>query len=273
MSDKKSILTAHAVSAQTPPSLNLPKPYWDVEKFNGLIYNHGYEAYIEKALRCPCVDKATGQAQSTCKNCLGRGWFFVDKRETKIIAQGMDNILRNSNIGQINRGVARITARAVDRLGFMDRIIITELEAYYSEVLRPVLYQEELIAYPIYEPLEVTNIFLYTDDATKLTSLDTTQYKIDGNKIIFDSSLLDLVPVEDVNQKQPELSISIRYTYNPVYHVIDANRELTKVRNKGCTYTDGNLMDIPIYMLAKKAHYIFDSQKFDDDLIDNSEIK
>ena len=103
MSDKKSILTAHPIVNKTQPSLGLPKVGWDVSKFEGLIYNHGYDAYIERALRCPCVDKSTGQAQSTCQNCLGRGWLFVDKRETKIVAQGMDNVYRNTEIGAVNR--------------------------------------------------------------------------------------------------------------------------------------------------------------------------
>ena len=110
MAEKKSIMTAHPVTAQTPPSNTLPKVGWDVNRFNGLIQNHGYDVYIEKALRCPCVDRATGQALSTCKNCLGRGWFFVDRRETRLVAQGMENLRRNEQYGEVNRGLARITA-------------------------------------------------------------------------------------------------------------------------------------------------------------------
>lgn len=270
---KKSILTAHPIVAQTPPSLDLPKPMWDVGKFNSLIHNNGYHAYIERALRCPCVDRSTGQALSTCQNCLGRGWFFVDKRETRVVAQSMTNLRRNSDIGEINRGTARITARAVDRLGFMDKVILLDLVAYYTEVLRPMIYNDKLAAYPIYEPLSITNIYLYIGDNTKLEPIPEELYQIEGNRIVFDNALLELVEVTDVNQKQPDISISVRYSYNPVYHVIDANRELTKVRNRGCTFSDSELTDIPINVLARKAHYIFDAQLFGRELFDNTVTK
>lgn len=266
----KSILTAHTITAQTPPSLDLPKAGWDVNKFEGLIYNHGYEAFIERAMRCPCVDKATGQALSTCHNCLGRGWFFVDKRETRIVAQSMNNLKRYEQTGEINRGTARITTRASDKLGFMDRIILTQLEAYYSEVLRPIFYKGELIAYPVYEPLDVTSIFLYAGDATRLIPVPKNLYKVEGNKIVFDDSLEEFVPVDDINQKHPEISITIRYSYYPVYHVIDANRELMKVRERRCSFDDDTLRSMPINVLARKAHFIFDAQKYSSELIDNS---
>lgn len=269
----KSILTAHAITEQTPPSLDLPRVGWDVEKFEGLIYNHGYDAFIERAMRCPCVDKATGQALSTCHNCLGRGYFFVDKRETKIVAQGMNNQKRFEQTGEVNRGVARITTRATDKLGFMDRIILTQLEAYYSEVLKPFFYKNELIAYPVYEPLEITDIFLYAGDTTKLIPVPDNLYKVDGNKIVFDSSLEEFVPVDDINQKHPEISVTIRYSYYPVYHVIDANRELMKVRERKCGYPNDTLRSMPINVLAKKAHFIFDRVQFSNELLDNSVTK
>lgn len=268
--EKKSIMTAHPIMAQTPPSEGLPKPMWDVGKFNALIYNHGYDAYIERALRCPCVDRSTGQALSTCQNCLGRGWFFVDRRETRVVSQSMANLRRNSDIGEINRGTARITTRAVDRLAFMDRIILLDLIAWYSEILRPNLIEGELIAYPIYEPLEITNMYLYIGDNIKLEPIPSELYQIEGNRIKFDNGLMELVDVTDVNQKQPDISISVRYSYHPLYHVIDVNRELTRVRNKGCTFSDTELTDIPINVLARKAHYIFDAQVFGRELFDNS---
>ena len=271
MGDKKeSILTRHPIPAQTPPSFDIPKPHWDVNKFESLIYNLGYDAYIERALRCPCVDRASGHALSTCKNCLGRGWFFVDKRETRIVAQSMENLRRNSQTGEINHGIARITARASDKLGFMDRVMLLDLMAYYTEILNPIMFEDELIAYPVYEPIAVTNIYLYAGDNVKLIPLTPSDYEIQGNKIVFDKKLIDEVPVEDVNQKFPEITISIRYSYHPVYHVIDANRELTKVREKNCSFTDDNLRQVPMLYIARKAHYIFDAAKYGNEIFENS---
>ena len=269
--NKRSIITDKTTAYQTPPASNFPHVGWDVNKFETLIQTQGYDAYIDRALRCPCVDKATGQALSTCKNCLGRGWFFVDRTETRLIAQHMDNKKRYENWSEVNRGTASITTKGIDKLGFMDRIILTQLEGYYSEILNPVLFGGELIAYPVYEPLEVTNIFLFVGDYTKLEPIPEEMYKIDKNKIVFDQSLLSVLPVEDVNQKQPNMSVSIRYSHFPVFHVIDANRELMKVReSRFCTYDDEKLRQMPINVLARKAHYIFDAQKFGEESFENT---
>lgn len=273
MSEKHSIVTQHPITAQTPPSQTIPKPIWMPQHFESLIYNMGYSAYLERAMRCPCVDKATGQALTTCHNCMGRGWFFVDKRQTRVVAQSMENIRKNTQTGEINRGTARITARASDKLGFMDRVILLDLKAWYTEILNPIVYNGQLIAYPVYEPLEVTDIYLYGGTDVKLIPLTVNQYTIDGNKIIFDNSLQDLVPIEDMNQKFPEMTVSIRYSYYPVYHILDANRELTKVREKGCSFTDEQLKQIPMLYLARKAHYIFDAIKYNDFVFENSVIK
>lgn len=268
--EKKSILTSHAIVSQTPPSTGLPKVGWDVEKFNGLIYNHGYHAFIEHAMRCPCVDKATGQALSTCKNCLGRGWLFINKQETRVVSQSMNNLKRDTQTGEVNRGTARITVRAVDRVGFMDRIMLTELEAYYTEIVRPQMFDRKFIAYPVYEPIEITDIFLYVSDQKKLMPLTHNRYKIVGNRIEFDKDIIDWVEVTDVNQTSPEVSVTIRYSYHPVYHIVDANRELMRVSPKGCRYDDEKLAQMPINVLARKAHYIFDAQRFDAELYDNT---
>lgn len=269
--NRKSIITDKTTAYQTPPASMSPHVGWDVNKFETLIQTQGYDAFIDRALRCPCVDKATGQALSTCKNCLGRGWFFVDRTETRLIAQHMDNKKRYENWSEVNRGTASITTKGIDKLGFMDRIILTQLEGYYSEILNPVLFGGELIAYPVYEPLEVTNIFLFVGDYTKLEPIPEEMYKIDKNKIVFDQSLLSVLPVEDVNQKQPNMSVSIRYSHFPVFHVIDANRELMKVReSRFCTYDDEKLRQMPINVLARKAHYIFDAQKFGEESFENT---
>ncbi len=268
--EKKSILTSHAIVSQTAPSTGLPKVGWDVEKFNGLIYNHGYQAFIEHAMRCPCCDKATGQALSTCKNCLGRGWLFINKQETRVVSQSMGNIKRDTQTGEVNHGTARITVRAIDRIGFMDRIMLTELEAYYTEIVRPQMYEGTLLAYPVYEPIEITDAFLYVSDTQKLRPLTKDQYNVVGNRIEFDESIMNLVDVTDVNQISPELSITIRYSYHPVYHVIDANRELMRVSERGCKYDDEKLAQMPINVTARKAHYIFDAQKYNAELYDNT---
>lgn len=270
---KESIISGRVPIYKTPPTDGLPKVGWDVDRFERLIYQQGYDVDIDRALVCPCRDKTSGSALSTCKNCLGRGWFFVDRTQTRIIGQSMDNKRRHEKWTSADTGIGRFTSRAIDKLNYMDRIILKELEAFRAELLRPHVDDEgELIAYPIYEPINVTNIFLFIGDATKLLPIPDSMYQVDGNLIRFDKSLLEEVPVTDLNQSEPQLSISIRYNYHPVYHVLEANRELMKVRAAANCYTDEQLRSMPINVIARKAHYMFGAQEWGNELFDNTVV-
>lgn len=272
--NRKSIVTDKPTAYQTPPSAIENRVGWRVDDFEELIQSQGYDALIDRALRCPCVDKATGQALSTCKNCLGRGWFFVDRTETRLIAQHMDSKKRYENWSEVNRGTASITTKGIDKLGFMDKIILTQLEEFYSEIIRPIYFQGEIIAYPVYEPLKVTDMFLFSSDNEKLISIKEDEYVIDGNKIVFDLGIQDKISIDDMNVKNKSeipISISIRYSHFPVYHVIDVNRELMKVReSRFCSYNDEKLRQMPINVLARKAHYIFDQNLFGEEAFENT---
>jgi len=272
--NRKSIVNDKPTAYQTPPSVIENRVGWRVDDFEELIQSQGYDALIDRALRCPCVDKATGQALSTCKNCLGRGWFFVDRTETRLIAQHMDSKKRYENWSEVNRGTASITTKGIDKLGFMDKIILTQLEEFYSEIIRPIYFQGEIIAYPVYEPLKVTDMFLFASDNEKLINIKEDEYVIDGNKIVFDLGIQDKISIDDMNVKNKSeipISISIRYSHFPVYHVIDVNRELMKVReSRFCSYNDEKLRQMPINVLARKAHYLFDAQKFGEESFENT---
>lgn len=272
MGEKKSIISDIPVAYQTPPAPMQPRVGWDVNRFETLIQTQGYDALIDRAYRCPCVDKTTGQALSTCKNCLGRGWFFIDRTETRVIAQHMDSRKQYQEWSEVNRGTASITTKGIDRLGFMDRIILTQLEEFYSEILRPVLFSNKLIAYPLYEPLKIFNVMLFVSDTEKLRPLEEgSEYNIEDNSIVFSSDILNYLQPIDFNVSSMQASITIRYSHYPVYHVIDVNRELMKVREgKLCSLSDTELRQMPINVTARKAHYIFDAQRWGNEAFDNT---
>ena len=266
-------MTDTPVTFVTPPA-QMGNAGWYVDRFENLIQTQGYDAYIDRALRCPCADRNTGQALSTCKNCGGKGWIFVDRTETRLIAQHMDSKIKYQEWSQVNLGTASFTTRGVDKMGFMDRIVLYQLEEYFSEILRPIYYSGEIVAYPIYEPLKITNMYLFVSDAEKLVPITPDMYVVDGNKITFDLGLQDLIHISDVNVRSKSeipITISIRYSHYPVYHVIDVNRELMKVReNKFCGLSDDVLRQMPINVTARKAHFIFNAQKWGNDYYDNS---
>jgi hypothetical protein len=275
-----SIILGKSPKYQTPPSDGLPNIRWDVDRFERLIYQQGYDVLIDRAHVCPCRDKVSGQALSTCKNCFGRGWFFVDRRETRIVAQSLVDKRDNRNWTSIDNGEAKFTARAVDDLNYMDRIILTELRSRRTELLRPHndIYND-LIVYPVYEPIEIDNMFLFVGDNVKLMPLTDKQYEIDGNLIRFDKKLLKNAPVSDINQTTPDLTISMMYTYKPVYHVMNTNRDLMRVHAAGtgsggatfCSNENQNaLKSMPINLIGKKAHFMFGLQEWGEHLYDNT---
>lgn len=268
-----SIISNKKTTYQTSPTHTLPRVGWDVNRFESLIQNEGYDALIDRALRCPCCDRNNGQALSTCKNCGGKGWFFVDRTQTRIVAQHMDSKKRFAEWGETQHGTASFTVYGIDKLGFMDKIILTQLEEFYTETLIPFRKDEKIIAYPLYEPLKVTNVYMFIDENEALKPLTGEDYTVNGNVIEFNADLLDDVKtVLDLNSKELPLQISIRYSHFPVYHVIDLNRELTRVREgKLCGYDDERLRAIPINVLARKAHYLNNTVR-DGQLIDNSVV-
>lgn len=272
---KRSILTNQVTAYTTPPAAVNPRVGWDVNRFETLIQTQGYDAFIDRALRCPCCDKASGQALSTCRNCGGRGWLFVDRVRTRVIAQHMDSRKRFEEWSQVNHGTASITTRGIDKMGFMDRIILTQLEEWFSETLFPQPYEKELVAYPIYEPLQITDMYLFASDSKPLIPLDKSCYRVEGNRIIFRDDVKLKVDINDFHLTSADgfpVQITIRYSHHPVYHVIDLNRELMRVREgKFCGQGyDQSLRQMPINVLARKAHYIFDNQKWGETTYDNT---
>lgn len=253
---------------KTPPNILDPSVRFDVNKFDKLIWDKGYQCEVEKAMRCPCLNKGTGQAIPSCKNCLGLGWFFINKRETLIVFQGMGYNKKQEQWGESSNGTASVTLRGIDRLTYMDKIKVLDLEAYYQQVLRPVVQKNKAVAFPVYEPLEIMAIFEFKDKDSKLIPLKKEDWLIDGNRIIFSDKIKDKI----VNKKEP--TISIRYSHHPVYHMEEFNRDMMSAKSRNCA-TEGldKMQQMPVHGTARKAHYIWQNIKTEaDELFDNTYV-
>ncbi len=119
-------------------------------------------------------------------------------------------------------------------------------------------------------------MYLFVSDNQKLVPLDESMYTVDKNRIVFNMGIQDLIDVSDMNittVSEIPISITVRYSHYPVYHVIDVNRELMKVREgKFCEVSDERLRQMPINVTARKAHFIFDAQKWGEESFDNTII-
>lgn len=227
------------------------------QRFNSLIFDKGYEVFIDKAMRCPCIVKGTGQAKLDCNNCLGTGWIFINRYETRVAMQQLNANIKYENWSQTTTGMAKITSRAIDKISFMDRIILREVEGFFNEVIYIRDYGGKKVGFTIYEILEIESIFLFSDSKKKLIPLELEKdYTFDGFKIVFNNKYNSV----------DDMTISVRYRHCLTYHLIDMNRDIMKVRQKDCSLPTESLENMPISGIARKSHYIFDNIKYDETL-------
>jgi len=259
-----------AIISKTPVSIGSSQPQkWDRELFDEAIYDKGYNCYIERAMKCPCKVKATTQALTSCVNCGGSGWFYINKKQTKIVCTSMSSKNKYEVWTQENMGTVNITARAIDRLAFMDRITLTDLETIHAEVvtLRRSKSTGKMFSFTIYYPTTMYYIYLYQNDTEGLLYLNPSDYQIVGNKIVVNRivSGIDLQNIENP-------TISILYLYNPTYYVIDINRDV--IRQKGqtdCVTMEQHYANYPTNAIGRRCHYVLDNPDFSGDrLIDNT---
>lgn len=252
-----------AVVQKTPGEITEHQVRLQPERFNSLVFDKGHDAWIDRAYRCPCSVKGAGQPLADCDNCLGNGWIFANRIDTRVAIQGMKADVRFENWTKMTAGMAKITTRAIDKLAFMDRIILKEVEGYYNEILRTRVRDGKVIAFFEYPLLEVEDVMLFRSSKQSLTILrPEIDFTIEGeSKIIFN------LPLKD------DYTLTTRYRHYMTYHILEMNRDIMKVRTKDkCGQSDEELAAMPISGVARKAHYLFDNHKFDEEerLIDNS---
>lgn len=227
----------------------------DLQKsdFDRLVTEKGRDVILERAIKCPCKGPQTN-ALSSCKNCGGVGWIFCNPQKTRIVLQGIEVATKLQGWSEELRGMVRITAMAEEQLSFMDRITALSGTSYYSEVTRFNLSDDSstIFAYVGYNVKEVIYMGLFVNDQTKLTELAVnTDYTIDGNIVKLN--------MDKYGSMDPTaLSVTIRYTYAPVFHILEDKRETIqsyKLLSDGGSEKDQTL---PISAYARRAHYMLD---------------
>lgn len=262
MSDIQSILV------QTPDDIGDLQPRWDKKMFDDAITDKGYLCYIDRALMCPCKAQGNGSALTDCRNCQGTGWFFVDRKKTKILCSSISNRNKYEVWSETNRGTVNISMRAQDKIGNMDKITLLELESWFSQILylkNSLLGVDDpnndyMFAFTIYEPLEINNLYVFAGSNLPLIYISSNDYKCVRNKLYVKKTAF-------IGITNP--CVSIDYRHNPVYHTIDINRDLIKQK-------DGNSLDAQgvsyaINCIGRRAHYVLDAPLYENDfLFDNT---
>lgn len=255
--DEKSIITV------TPPSrLGQPDIKFKEGDFDFAVFDKGLELIWEKAVPCPCKVKGSQGGLSTCKNCGGIGWVFVNPTRTRMMVQSLDLKTQFKVWGSENPGTVMITPRREVQVSFMDRLTISDTETIFKQVLYPVKNTDgNYIGVTIYPLVTIQSLFLFQSPILALRKLvEGIDYTFSYNVITLGEEFSSLTSV----------ALTVIYTHNIQYHIIES---LKDVRN---TYTFDSvgkdlLTKMPVYALGRRVHQVLDIENLTGTrLFDNS---
>jgi hypothetical protein len=234
---------------------------FDRVSFDKLISEKGREVLIEQALQCPCKGESVNQL-STCRNCGGTGWIFVNERLTRMIIAGMDVSTKYVAWSEEVRGTVSVTAMMEEQLSYLDKITVIDGKSIFGEVLN--LRRSTagvLFSYSAYDIKEIIYVGLFINDKAKLRQLETSDYTFTKNVFRLNSNIT----------VDPKASVTIRYVHSPTFHIIEFKRETLQ----SFTLIEGNeqLIDLPISAYAKRAHYHMKPTNLTDDWLLNNDYE
>lgn len=229
------------------------------DEFESLIYEKGRDVLIEQALMCPCKSPASNQ-QSTCKNCGGTGWAFVNARQTRMVLTGVDAVSKNFGWSEEVRGMMNVSCAASEEITYMDRITLLSGIALYQEVLFVKNYGTTYFTYSAYKIKSIIYIAMFSTTSAQYVRLtEGTDYTFSGNAITFISN----------RTKAVDIAITIRYRHAPTYHVVEMKRET--MESFRMTERGEKLQHMPLSAYARRAHYILDAQNLAGDRMLNND--
>lgn len=229
------------------------------QEFDVLFRDKGYNVIHERAIQCACKGKGS-DSLSSCQNCGGSGWFFVNPTQTRMIITSMQLDRQYDEQARLDVGMAYITSRASDKIAFMDKISLIDSLTVHHEVLFPQLDTSIYRASTHYDIKDVEYIGLYNGDKNKLIRLqEGTDYTYSNNVIDFGS----IVVADDKK-------ITIRYRHNPVFHIWDNPRETAvSLLVKGSSRRD--VLQLAVKGIGKRSHMIANAENWiGNRLLDNS---
>ena len=242
------------IRQQAAPLTNgLPSVSFVKNDFDNLIDAQGYKVIVYDAVECPCKSQGSTNI-SGCQNCLGLGWVFINPIETRAIITSINKDTKYKFWSPEFKGTVAATLRDVNKLSFMDKIILKDRYSVMSEV-RPVksvvvgdvTQKFVFTSYPI---TNVNHVFLYVDESHPLTRLTSAQYSISTDNpyvLKLSSSITYPTGFNGV--------ISIDYDHRIQYNVVDIPHDVrttTYVTESG----QKKMQEMPISAILQKSQYL-----------------
>lgn len=250
---------------------NVSDPQVDLvrENFNKIIWQHGYDVLHEKALKCPCKNKASGQ-QSNCKNCGGTGWAFINGTKTRMVMHSMNLNTTFKEWSETALGTSSITCMDVEKLGYMDRVTVLKGESIYDEVLyMNALETGEYVFFTVYDIKYIEYIAAFK------TINDSYTFLYHGVDFTYVDNVitLDKTKWESLITDTENFSITIRYAHAPQFHVLDIPRDTMVVFTKIPTGKEKGGIVMPVHAVGRRSHYVLDAENYAHNrIIDNSKV-
>lgn len=258
------------IRQQAPPAFNgQPQASFVKNDFDNLLFDKGYNVIVYDAVECPC--KMQGSTNlSGCQNCLGLGWVFINPIETKAIITSINKDTKYKFWSPEFKGTVAATLRDINKLSFMDKIILKDRYSVMSEV-RPVRSvvvggMTQKFVFTSYPITNVNHVFLYVDETHPLVRLTPDQYTISTDNpyvLKLSSSITYPTGFNGV--------ISVDYDHRIQYNVVDIPHDV-----RTTTYVNENgqnkMQEMPVSAVLQKSQYVTgDSPIYDGlGLIDNS---
>lgn len=254
--------TGQQVIAKTPPPL-IPGNRVDFNKsiFDQVVYEKGYKVYVDKAISCPCANLGDNQALSSCRNCGGSRYVYINRFSTQIVLQAMNIDTKFKEWSQEMIGTVKITTLNSDRLSLMDRIIVREAESITTEIIHGKRHADGFYRQKtIYPLVSIEAAFIFNGETNKLIhAIEGVHFEIeDENWIKFkDPYNFDLV------------TMTLRYVHRPMYYVMDNTRNVmvTSVES------EVNPASLPLHAIGRLAHYWLDQQKLNGEYLFNNNFE
>jgi hypothetical protein len=250
---------------QTPANMNLfPRQDFNKDDFESLIEQKGYNVFHEKAILCPCKSKISDN-QSSCLNCGGSGWIFLEKIQTRMLMFSMNSQTKYKDWSEDKLGTVSISCSDKDQISFMDKITQIDSDAIHKQIIYPILYEDKLFSYLNYNIKEILTCHLFINVNSKLKKLTIKDGDFTAENNVF------YLNKKYYKGEDKIIQISLSYRHYNTYHVLDITRDVINsfILNEQIGKEEST--KLPLAGIGRKAHYILDPAKFNETFIlDNS---
>jgi len=242
-----------SIRQTSAPILNQPSIRFEKNLFDELLWTQGYNVIVYDAIECPCK-KAGSTNLSGCQNCLGLGWVFINPIDTKAIITSINKDTKYKFWSPEFKGTVAATLRDVNKLSFMDKIILKDRYSVLSEVrtvksvtIDNVVQKFIFTSYPI---SNINSVHIFKDETHALIKLLPDKYSVSSDNpyvLKLDSSIIYPIGFNGV--------VSIDYDHRIQYNVVDIPHDV-----RTTTYVNDNgqnkMQEMAVQCIAQKSQYL-----------------